>query len=84
LAILNKYPFESARSIAERLRASHATVLNHLHLSIGFKSFHLRWISHLLTQDLRQKRKDDARAMLPLLHVAQRDDWHHFVTGDKS
>jgi DNA-binding MurR/RpiR family transcriptional regulator len=37
LAILNKSPFESARSIAERLCVSHATVLNQLHLSIGFK-----------------------------------------------
>jgi hypothetical protein len=84
LAILNKSPFESARSIAERLRASHATVLNHLHLSIGFKSFHLRWVPHLLTEDLCQKRKDDARAMLPLLHAVQRDGWHRLMTGDES
>jgi hypothetical protein len=41
LAILNKSPFESARSVIERLRVSHATMLNHLYLSIGFKSFHL-------------------------------------------
>jgi hypothetical protein len=59
-------------------------VSNHLHLSIGFKSFHLRWVPHLLTSDLRQKRKDDARAMLPLLHAAQRDGWHHLVSGDES
>jgi hypothetical protein len=59
-------------------------VLNHLHLSIGFKSFHLRWVPHRLTEDLRQKRNDDARAMLPLLHAAQLDSWHHPVTGDES
>jgi hypothetical protein len=84
LVILNKSPFESARSIAERLRVSHAIMLNHLHLPIGFKSFHLRWVPHLLTEDLCQKQKDDAHAMLPLLHAAQRDGWHHFVTGDES
>jgi hypothetical protein len=84
LAFLNKSPLESARSIAETLRVSHAIVLNHLHLSIGFKSFHLRWVPHPVTEDLRQKRKDDARAMLPLLHVAQRDSWHHLGTGDES
>jgi hypothetical protein len=84
LAILNKSPFESARSIAERLRVSHAKVLNYLHLSIGFKSFHLHWVPHLLTEDLRRKRKDDARAMLTLLHPAQRHGWHYLVTGDKS
>jgi hypothetical protein len=84
LAILNKSAFESARSIAERLRVSHAIVLNHSHLSIGLKSFHSPWVPHLLTEDLRQKRKDDARAMLPVLHAAQRDDWHHFVIDDES
>jgi hypothetical protein len=52
LTILNKSPFESARSTAERLRVSRATVLNYLHLSIDFKSFHLRWVPHLLTENL--------------------------------
>jgi hypothetical protein len=59
-------------------------VLIYLYLSIGFKSFHLRWVPHLLTEDLRQKQEDNARAMLPLLHVAQRDDWNLLVTDDES
>jgi DNA-binding transcriptional ArsR family regulator len=42
LAILDKFSFESACSIAERLSVGHATVLEHLHVSICFKSFHLR------------------------------------------
>jgi hypothetical protein len=36
-----------------------------------------------LTEDLRKKRKDDARAILPLLHAAQRDGWHHLVADDE-
>jgi hypothetical protein len=52
LAILNKSPFESARSIAQRLRVSRAIVLNHLLLSICFKSFHLRWVPHLSMHEL--------------------------------
>jgi hypothetical protein len=84
LAILDKSPFESARPIAERLCVSHPTVLEHLHKSIGFRSFHLRWVLHLLTDDFRQKRKEYATAMLPFLHAAERDGWHHHVTGDKS
>jgi hypothetical protein len=84
LAILNKSPFESACSITERLRVSHAIVLHYLHLSIRFKLFHLRWVPHLLTEDLREKRKDDTRGMLPRFHDAQRDGWHHPVTGDES
>jgi hypothetical protein len=42
LAILDKSPFESACSISERLRIGHAIALEHLHVSIGFKSFNLR------------------------------------------
>jgi hypothetical protein len=46
--------------------------LNHLHLSIDFKSFHLCWVPHLLTEDLRQNGRT-MRAMLLLLHAAQCD-----------
>jgi hypothetical protein len=82
LAILDKSPFESAYSIAERLRVGYATVLEHLHVPISLKSFHLRWVLYLLTDDLRKKRKDYASAILLLLNAAERNDWHHHVTGD--
>jgi hypothetical protein len=39
---------------------------------------------HLLTHDLREKRKEYAKAMLPFLHIAKRNRWHHFVTDDES
>jgi hypothetical protein len=48
LAILEKLPFESSHSISERLLVAQSTVLRHLHESIGFKSFHLRSVPHLL------------------------------------
>jgi hypothetical protein len=70
--------------MAERLFVGHARVLEHLHVSIAFKPFHLLWVSHLLTDHLRQKRKDHASAMLPFVSVAQRDGWHHLVAGDES
>jgi hypothetical protein len=41
-------------------------------------------VPHLLTHDLCEKRKEYAKAMLPFLHVAERDSWHHLVTGDES
>jgi hypothetical protein len=64
LAIFQKSPFESARSIAESLSVGRATVLRHLHESLGFKSFHLRWVPHLLSDDLHQKRKESVSVML--------------------
>jgi hypothetical protein len=50
LAILEKSPFESSHSIAERLLIAQSKVLWHLHESIEFKSFHLRWVPHLLSR----------------------------------
>jgi hypothetical protein len=73
LAIFDKFPFESAHSVAVRLPIADQIVLWHLHDSIGFKSFHLHWVPPLLTDNLREKRKGHARAMLPFLHGAERD-----------
>jgi hypothetical protein len=84
LTVLDKSPFELSRSIAERLAISHSTVLQHLHESIGFKSFHLHRVPHLLTVELREKRKEFARVMLPFLFAAEREGWHHLMTGDES
>jgi hypothetical protein len=44
--------------------------LRQLHESIGFKLFHLLWVPHKLTDDSRQKWKEHASAMLPLLYAA--------------
>jgi hypothetical protein len=57
VAILNKYPFESSRSIAETLCIAHSTVLLHLHNSVDFKSFHLHWMPHMLRHDLHENER---------------------------
>jgi hypothetical protein len=82
--MLDKSPFESAHSIVETLRVAHSTVVVYLCDSVGFRSLHLHWVPHLLTYDLREKRKEYAKAILPFLHAAERDSWHHLVTGDES
>jgi hypothetical protein len=84
LAILDKSPFESTHSIAERLLVAYSIISRHLHDSVSFKSFHLNWVPHLLTDDLREKRKDHARTMLPFLHIGKRDGWHYHVTDNES
>jgi hypothetical protein len=38
---------------------------------------------HLLTHDLREKRMECAKALLPLLHIAQWDFWHHLVMSNE-
>jgi hypothetical protein len=55
MAISDKSPFESARSIAEILHVAHSTVLPHLHDSIGFTFVQPYWGPHLFAHDLRKK-----------------------------
>jgi hypothetical protein len=63
---------------------SYLTVLEHLHMSISFKSFHFHWVPHLLTDDGGHKRKEYATAILPFLHAVEHDGRHRLVTGDES
>jgi hypothetical protein len=55
---LEKAPFESARSIAQALNVDHATALHRFHEKLGFKSYCLRWVPHVLTGELRAKCKE--------------------------
>jgi hypothetical protein len=54
-AILDKSLIKSAESIANTLRIGLATSLWRLHDSIGFRSFNLYWVPHVLTVGLREK-----------------------------
>jgi hypothetical protein len=83
LRIIGKSPFKSARCIAKSLKISLTAVLHHFHEVLEFKSFHLRWVPHLLTNDLREKRKDVAGEMIPSLEAAFQEGWRSFVTRDE-
>jgi hypothetical protein len=50
LSSLEKRPFRSAYSPSEVVNVSHAMILNHLRDSLHLEYFHLRWISHQLTE----------------------------------
>jgi histone-lysine N-methyltransferase SETMAR len=84
LSNLEKYPFHSAYSLAEILKVSHATILKHLHDALGMKHFHLRWIPHQLTEQLRAERVKKCRDLLPLLERMEASNFHNIVTGDES
>jgi hypothetical protein len=52
LAILDKSLFKSAHSMVGRRPVAYSIVLQYLHESLRFKSFHLHWVPGLLTGDL--------------------------------
>jgi hypothetical protein len=80
-SLLDENPFESACSMAETLHVSHATVLRYLHQELGFQGFHLRWVPHLLTPEIKAQRKQCVIEMLSELSTAERDGRHHLVTA---
>jgi hypothetical protein len=65
--LFNENCFVSARSIAETLQVSHSTALEHLHEDHGFQSFHLRWVPHLLTPELKEQRRTYATETIAVL-----------------
>jgi hypothetical protein len=81
---LGKSPFNSVCSIAEALLIAYPIVFLHLHDCIGFKTFYLHEVPHILTYGLCEKWREYARQMLPVLYAAECDGWHRFVTDDES
>jgi AraC-like DNA-binding protein len=80
-ALLDENCFLSERSTAETLHMSHSTVLKHLREDLGFQSFHLRRVPHLLAPELKEQRSIYVTEMTAVLLSAQKDGWHHLITG---
>jgi hypothetical protein len=76
IACLDREPFSLVYSLAEALEMSPAAVLSRLHNSRGMKIFHLRWVSHHLTDDLRQVRVAKCSELLCTLEAMQRTHFH--------
>jgi hypothetical protein len=66
------------------LHVSPETVLSRLHNSLGMKIFHLNWVSHQLTNDLRQVRIAKCGEPLRALEATQRTHFLHITAGDES
>jgi hypothetical protein len=56
LAALRKFPFSSVPTIGDSLGIPASTVYSHLVERIGFKNYILRWVPHMWTGELREKR----------------------------
>jgi hypothetical protein len=79
-----KNPFYSTYSLAKVLDVSHTTVLTQLRDCFGMKLFHLRWIPHELTEQLRAMRVQKCQELLPLLKSMETRSFRKIVTGEES
>jgi len=84
LALLQKEPYSSVRTLSESLRYPPTTVYRHLTDALQMKSRHFKWVPHLLTQELREKRSAECRALLDILKLQRENDFRDIVTGDES
>jgi hypothetical protein len=84
ISILEKVPVQSACSVAQVLNVDHATVLHCLYEKMESKSYCLLWLRHVLTGELRAKRKEHTVLMIPYLEAARKDDWTHVLASDGS
>jgi hypothetical protein len=84
LSVLRISPFSSMRTIADSLGVPASTVYLHLVEKIGFKNYFLRWVPHILTEELRQKRVELARQLLELLESQRGVNFRDIVTRDES
>jgi hypothetical protein len=83
IAILDRELFHSAYSLAEAIGVSHSTIFRHLQDSLDMKNFHLRWIPHLLTEDLRQGRVSIYKKILPRLEAQEKKTFHDLAIDDE-
>jgi hypothetical protein len=72
------------RTIGESLGIAPSTGYSRLVETLGFKNYILRWIPHILTAELRQKRVEFARQLLEVLENQRIIGFAHLVTGDES
>jgi hypothetical protein len=82
--LLGEFPFSSLRAIADSLNFPASTVYSHLVEKTGPKDFLLRWVPHMLTGELRQKRVELAGQFLRVLEGQQKVGFYDIVIGDDS
>jgi hypothetical protein len=84
LSVLRISPFSSVRTIADSLAIPASTMYLHLVEKIAFKNYFLRWVEHMLTDELRQKRVELSRQLLELLESQRGVNFRDIVTWDES
>ena len=84
LAILNDFPFASAKYISKRLYCSTNTIISNLENNLGYKRFIRRWVPHELTEANKIERVQKSKKLLEILLEHKENDFCTFITLDES
>jgi hypothetical protein len=83
LSLLRKYPFSLMWTTVESLGIPVSPILSHL-IETSVINFLLRWVPHMSTNELWQKRVEVSGQLLRVLESQQRVGFSDIVTGGKS
>ena len=81
---MDKDPYLSAHQIAKKFDISPQTAVKILSEDLGYSYRHLRWVPHLLTCEMKEKRVTQCKLILSTLETARRSHFHGIMTGDES
>mgnify|MGYP001073832873 CR=1 FL=1 len=84
LAILNDFPFASAKYISKRLYCSTNTIISNLENNLGYKRFIRRWVPHELTEENKIERVQKSKELLAILLEHQKNNFCTIITLDES
>lgn len=81
---MNKDPYLTANQIAKKFDISPQTAVTILSEDLGYLYKHLRWVPHLLTCEMKEKRVEQCKLILNALETARRSHFNGIMTGDES
>jgi hypothetical protein len=81
---MQKYPFASARVIAQHFLTTVLTIKDILQRELGMRKFSRRWMSHFLSAAQRVARVEASNTILRVLQDAESNDFEEIATGDES
>jgi hypothetical protein len=83
-AFMQKYPFASARVIAQHFLTTVPTVKDIHQRNLGMRQFSRRWLPHFLNPAQNVARIEVSKTILRVLQDAESNDFEGIATGDES
>jgi hypothetical protein len=81
---MQKYPFASARVIAQHFLTTVPTIKDILQRELGMRKFSWRWMPHFLSPAQKVARVETSKIILQILQDAESNDFEGIATGDLS
>jgi hypothetical protein len=81
---MQKYPFASARVIAQHFLTTVPTIKDIIQRELWMRKFSWRWVPHFLSPAQKAARVEASKTILRVLQDAESNDFEGIATGDES